>query len=199
MSLDYTKKNPDLEPFDLEAMADLGAHSDGSGGGIKQLAWEMMRLRETQERINRLNAFIRKHLLTLARLSWQVNVDCLPPVKREDILFVAEIRLASYTYDKKSVKPHEIAALWPDAEWSRSKPHYCSEEDRGRDYTAEIDGVIVRIENAERLPAPVKVERFAPCGPLKLPKPQRPNNEFYISKPKTVAAVSNGLPEPSRQ
>ena len=45
-----------------------------------------------------------------------------------------------------------------------------------RDYTAEIDGVIVRIENAERLPAPVKVERFAACGPLKLPKPQRPNN-----------------------
>lgn len=175
MALELTNKNPDLEPFDLEAMTDLGAHYDGSGGGIHQLAWEMKQLRETQERLNLLNAFVRKYQLTLARLSWKLDVDTLPPVKRDDILFVAEIRLASYTYDKKKATPQDIAALWPDAQWHRSRPSYSTDDDRTRDYTAEVDGVIVRIENAERLPEPVKVDRFGPCGPVRLPKPQRPN------------------------
>ena len=185
MSLELTNKNPDLEGFDLEAMAGLGAHYDGSGGGIQQLAWEMKRLRETQERINLLNAFVRKYQMTLARLSWALDVDTLPPVKRDDILFVPEIQLCSYTHDKNPVEAKDIAALWPDAEWSRSKPQYSSDDDRQRDYTAEIDGVTVRIKNAERLPEPVKVERFSPCGPIKIPKPQRPNVEVSHAGPVT--------------
>lgn len=176
MELDLTSKNPDLAGFDLESMATLGAHFDGSGGGIHDLAYQLMRLRETEGRINLLRAFVQKHSMLLARLSWKADVDALPPVKREDILFVAEIRLCGYTYDKQRAEAKDIAALWPDAEWSRSLPHYSIEEDRVRDYTAEIDGVTVRISNAERLPAPVKLDRFPPCGRVRIPAAKRPNS-----------------------
>lgn len=167
MKTDLTTNNPDLAGFDIENMNGMGAHSDGSGGGVQQLAWEMAKLRETHERIERLKAFIHKHQLMLAALSWSADVDTLPPVKREDILFVPEIKLASYAFNKKRVTAMDIVALWPDAEWSRSIPSYSSQEDRARDYTAEIDGVTIRITDAERKPKPVKVDRFAPCGPLK--------------------------------
>ena len=170
MSLDLTNNNPDLAGFDLDSMAGLGAYRDGSGGGIRELAWRMKLLNETQGRINLLNAFIRKYQLTLARLSWELHVDTLPPVKSDDILFVPEIAVTGYTYDKRDATPHEIAALWPDALWSRSKPAY-DLDDNTRDYTAEVDGVIVRILRAERQPAPVKVDRFAQCGPLRIKKP----------------------------
>lgn len=166
MKTDLTINNPDLSGFNLEDMKDLGAHFDGSGGGIQQLAWEMARLRETHERVNRLLAFIRKHQMILARLSWATDVDTLPPVKREDILFVPEIKLASYCYDKRKVTAKDIVALWPDAEWSRSKPKYSSDNDRERDYTAEIDGVVIRITGAEKRPAPITVDPFPSCGLL---------------------------------
>jgi len=70
---EYTKENPDINGFDLEAMAELGAHPDGSGGGIRQLAWEMGKLREVRERIELLDAFVRKYALILARLSWDLH------------------------------------------------------------------------------------------------------------------------------
>jgi len=165
MKIDKTESNPDLVGFEIENMKNLGAHSDGSGGGIIDIAYNMGTLRETQDRIDRLRAFVRKHQMLLARLSWSLEVTSMPPVKREDILFVPQIELCSYTYDKKPAKALDICALWPDAAWSRSKPQYYG-EDNSRDYTAEIDGVIVRIKNAERKPEPVQVDRFAPCGPL---------------------------------
>lgn len=165
--LDLTSSNPDLAGFDLDNMVALGAYSDGSGGGIRELAWQLQKLRECQERINLLNAFIRKHQMLLARLSWGVEITSLPPVKREDILFVPEIQLFGWTFDKQKATPQSIAAQWPEAQWSRSLPSYSGEAERVRDYTAEIDGVTVRIKNAERLPEPVKVDRFKACGPLR--------------------------------
>lgn len=167
MPTDITENNPDLAGFDIANMKELGAHQDASGGGIQQLAWEMRNLRETQERIDRLRAFINKHQMTLARLSWDVDVDALPPVKREDILFVPEIQLCHYAYDKKRVTAQDIIKLWPDAEWSRSKPRHLLDDDRTRDYTAEIDGVIVRITDAEKKPKPVVIDNFPPCGRLR--------------------------------
>lgn len=172
MDLDLTNTNPDLEGFDLEAMTGLGAHRDGSGGGIHQIAWEMRTLRETQMRIDLLRAFVRKHQMLLARLSWQLDVDRLPPVKREDVLFVPEIELNGYVYDKRSVEPSEIAALWPDAHWSRVLPRWESDKDCERDYTTEVDGVTLRIRRAEKLPPPSKVNRFGPCGRVRISKPK---------------------------
>lgn len=169
MKIDKTESNPDLAGFDIENMKDLGAHSDGSGGGIRDIAFNMLQLRETQDRIDRLRAFVRKHQMLLARLSWSLDVTSIPPVKSEDIVFVPQIELCSYTYDKKPVTALDICALWPEAVWSRSKPQYYG-EDESRDYTAEIDSVIVRIKAAERKPKPVEVDRFAPCGPLRIAK-----------------------------
>lgn len=175
MSLDLTSNNPDLAGFDLAALQDLGAFKDGSGGGIQQLAWTRQCLRETQERLDRLQAFIRKYQLTLARLCWDAEVSALPPVKNDAVLFVPEIRLAAHSYNKQRAAATEIAALWPTAAWRRSMPRYSTDEDRRRDYTAEIDGVIVRIEGAETC-QPVKVDPFAPCGRISI-LPNQPNPE----------------------
>lgn len=168
-----TKANPDLEGFDLEALEGLGAHYDGSGGGIRQLAWEMERLRELRERMVLLEAFVRKYVLILARLSWGSEATTIHPTKKEGedkdlAVFVPSVELVSYTYDKRSVKPVNIAALWPDAKWRRSMPRWGDSETE-RDYTADVDGVLIRIKDAERLPRVKPVDRFGPCGPVRIP------------------------------
>lgn len=168
-----TEKNPDLKGFDLASMAGLGAYQDGSGGGVKCLAWEMQRLRETQERIDRLRAFVAKYPLILARLNWRLDVDALAAEKQpgKDYRdFVCEVQISCRCYDKRRVESKEIAALWPEASWRRSMPRFSHESDEVRDYTAEIDGVIVRIERAEVLPPPSRASRFGPCGPVRIPK-----------------------------
>lgn len=172
---EHTEANPDLKGFDLAAMAGLGAWHDGSGGGVRQLAWEMARLREAQERVDHLRAFVHKYPLILARLSWGLDTDTLAPEKQPGKDYrelVAEVTICGQTYDKRRVEAREIAELWPAAPWQRSLPRYGSEEDTVRDYTAEIDGVIVRITKAESLPPPTKVSRFGPCGPVRLKKPK---------------------------
>lgn len=176
METEYTKDNPDLAGYDLEGMAGLGAHPDSSGGGIFQLAWEMGKLRRLRERIALLDAFVRKHQLLLARLSWSLDDTVVHPTKKEGeekdlAVFVGEINLYGSAYDKRSqVTPREVAALWPDAKWRRSMPRYSGREDSVRDYTADVDGVLLRIKDAEKLPEPVKVDRFGPCGPVRIGK-----------------------------
>lgn len=165
---EYTDANPDLKGFDLAALAGLGAYYDGSGGGIRTLAWELKRLRETQERIDRLRAFVHQYQVTLARLSWSLNVSTLHPKDTPDRPFVCEIEIAGHIYNKQAVQASEIAALWPEAAWVRSMPKYGINEGTQRDYTAEVDGVILRITRAEQLPPPVKVNRFGPCGPVRI-------------------------------
>lgn len=171
---EYTKENPDLRGFDLDAMADLGAHSDGSGGGIRNLAWEMQKLRELRERISLLDAFVRKHQMLLARLSWTLDDSRLHPTKKQgenkDIgVLVPEIELCCYAFDKRrQVTAQDIAALWPDAQWRRSMPKYESQSDTVRDYTADVDGVSIRIRDAERKPKPKPVDTFGSCGPLRI-------------------------------
>jgi hypothetical protein len=172
---EYTKENPDLNGFDLDAMADLGAFHDGSGGGIRQIAWEMQKLRELQDRVNLLHAFARKYQQLLARLSWSLDDTVIHPTKKQgdekDIgVFVPEIALCHYTYDKRKTEAKEIAALWPDAQWRRSMPRYSHREDSVRDYTTDIDGVLVRINDAEKLPKAKPVDRFGPCGPVRIPR-----------------------------
>lgn len=168
---EYTQANPDLQGFDLDAIAGLGAHFDGSGGGIRNLAWEMQKLRELRERISLLDAFVRKYQYLLGRLSWTLDDSRLHPTKKqgedEDIgVFVPEIELCGYAFDKRRVTAKEIAALWPDAQWRRSMPRYESERDTVRDYTADVDGVLIRIRDAERKPKPRPVDAFGSCGPI---------------------------------
>ena len=165
MPLDLTATNPDLKDIDLAKLEVTGAFPDGSGGGILQFAYALQRVRETEERCALLRAFILKHQDILAGLSWRADDTCLPPVKREDILFVPQIELNGYTHARKNCSPLDVAALWPEAEWSRSMPKYCSLEETCRDYTAEVDGVTLRITDAERK-KPVKVDQFPRCGRL---------------------------------
>lgn len=170
----HTHQNPDLKGFDLAAMAGLGAFPDGSGGGIRGLAWEMKMLRELRERIDLLDAFVRKHQILLARLRWSLSHSALHPTKKQgemkDIsVSVPQIEMCGDAYDKRhGVTAMDIAALWPDAQWRRSMPRYSSDEDTVRDYTAEVDGVLIRITNAERKPKPKKVDSFGPCGPVRI-------------------------------
>jgi hypothetical protein len=84
-------------------------------------------------------------------------------------VFVPSIEVCSYAYDKRrEVTAKDIAALWPSAQWRRSLPRYSHEEDTVRDYTADVDGVLIRITNAERKPQPKKVDTFGACGPLRI-------------------------------
>jgi hypothetical protein len=172
----HTEANPDLKGFDLAAMAGLGAYHDGSGGGIRNLAWELAKLRELRERIALLDAFVLKHQMLLARLSWSLDDTVIHPTKKQgeekDIgVFVPQIELCSYAFDKRKhgeVKAHDIAALWPDATWRRSMPRWGDSETE-RDYTADVDGVCIRIKNAERKPKPKPVDAFGPCGRVRIP------------------------------
>lgn len=169
-----TKANPDLKGFDLEALAGLGAFYDGSGGGIWQLAWEMEKLRHLRERMVLLEDFIRKYVLILARLSWGCEATVIHPTEKEGedkelAVWAPQVELVSYTYDKQRVTAHEIAALWPEAKWRRSMPRWGQSETE-RDYTADVDGVVIRIKEAERLPRVKPVDRFGPCGPVRIGK-----------------------------
>lgn len=177
---DPTEENPLLHGFDLPAITGLAAFPDGSGGGIYQIAWEMRKLRELQDRINLLHLFARKYQQHLARLRWSLDDTVRHPTKKQgeenDIaVFVPEITMNPDAYDSrphKTVTAHHVAALWPDAEWRRSKPHYSHRHDTVRDYTADVDGVLLRITDAECLPEPKPVQRFGPCGPVRI----LPNN-----------------------
>lgn len=159
-------------------MVGLGAHFDGSGGGIYQLEWEMQKLRELRERMDLLHAFVRKHQLLLARLSWALDAAVLHPTKKENDhgVFVPQVELCCYAYNKQRVTALEIAALWPGAVWSRSMPRWGRSETE-RDYTADVDGVVIRIKNAEQKPRPKEVDHFPPCGAIRVPKANRPNNQ----------------------
>jgi len=197
IDIEYTKENPDLKGFDLDAMEGLAAHQDGSGGGIRQLAWEMAKLRELRERIDLLDAFVRKYQLLLARLSWSLDDTTIHPTKKEGddkdlAVFVPQIELSPDAYDKRSyreVKAHDVAALWPDATWRRSMPRW-GDSKTERDYTADVDGVLIRIKNAERLPEPKPVDSFGPCGPVRIPR----GNADVLAKPgPTSTDTPNGL------
>lgn len=174
----YTEENPDLAGFDLAAMAGLGAFYDGSGGGVRELAWQMGKLRELRERIALLDAFVRKHQLILARLSWSLDETVSHPTKKEGAekdlaVFVPQIEIHSTAFDKRTgVTAFDIAALWPEAKWRRSMSRFSFEEDTVRDYTADVDGVCIRIKNAERKPKPKPVDAFGPCGPVRIPNAQ---------------------------
>lgn len=164
-----TQENPDLAGFDLEGMAGLGAYPDGSGGGIRTLAWQMQTLRELRERITLLERFVRKYQLQLARLSWSLDADTVHPSKKEEdhAILVPQIELTAHTYDRQRVTAREVAALWPLASWRRSMPRW-GDSTTERDYTADVDGVLIRISSAERLPEQKPVDRFSPCGPVRL-------------------------------
>lgn len=166
-----TDENSDLAGFDLESMAALGAYPDGSGGGVRNLAWEMGRLRELRERIALLEAFAHKYALILARLSWSLEATTLHPTKKEGedkdlAVFVPQVELSAHCCDKRYVKAADVAAMWPEAVWRRSMPRWGNSETE-RDYTADVDGVLIRIKGAEHLPAAKPVDRFGPCGPVR--------------------------------
>lgn len=175
LDCNLTVENPDLRGFDLEAMAGLCAYGDGSGGGINQLAWEKRKMRQVRDRLSLLDCFIMKHQLLLARLNWSVSETAIHPTEKmgEDSdlsVLVPQIDLCSYAYNKNSrATAHEIAALWPEAKWRRSMPQWGDSETE-RDYTADIDGVLIRIRGAEKLPKSKPVDRFGGCGFIKINK-----------------------------
>ncbi len=170
MDAELTNENPDLANFDLDALAGLSSYPDGSGGGIRTLAWEMKNIREVRARIATLEAFVRKHCLMLGKLNWDLEWDRVPPKERDGVLFVPEITLVGNVFNKSYCQPCDIASLWPDAAWSRALPYCNIDADRVRDYVAEVDGVILRIKRAEVLPPPKKTDRFGPCSRVRIPK-----------------------------
>lgn len=163
---------PDLRGFDVAALDQLAAYPDGSGGGVRGIKWEMSKIREERERLDLLEAFIRKYQLTLGALSWSASATRTHPTKKcgqsNDLaVFVPEIELRAHAYNQqRCVTAMDVAKLWPEAQWRRTMPRFEMDAETRRDWTADVDGVLLRIVEAECKPKPKKVDAFPPCGPV---------------------------------
>lgn len=166
---ELTAENPDLSGIDVAALENTGAYYDGSGGGVRQFAWELKNLREEEERINVLRCFIRKHQQILTRLCWSTDSGRWRGKDSDECkTLLPEIEINGRTFDKRPVDAKEIARQWPKAAWCRAIPYLGISENEERHYLALVDGVMIRITKAEVLPRVKEVSRFGPCGRVKI-------------------------------
>ncbi len=126
----------DTGNVELEGVA---VFSDGSGTALENIEWAEKHLTRSEEVIATLKRFIEKHLETLKGVSWSVGYGD------------AEILLRHGSYLGKPASPKDIARLFPNACWKREQKSYDRENIH---YVAEVDGVTLRIECAEKVPNP---------------------------------------------
>lgn len=118
-----------------EAWREIAIYNDGSGkaGSYYDSAIKTIEKWEAVHRVQR--AFIAKHIETLAGLYWRVAY------------LEAAIEISYGLYRGKRTTPTDIALLWPEARWKRAKEKYTSEI--RYNWEAVVDGITLRIENAE--------------------------------------------------
>jgi len=130
-------------------MSEITIFADGSGKASKYLEDNLKTIREREEVLKLLKLFIMAHEDTLAGMYWRV--EYLDPA----------INLSHSHYRGQVAGPKVIAALWPEAKWSRVKPRFYTKDDTSRDWVATVNGVTLRIESAERY-EPVHIPKDGP-------------------------------------
>jgi hypothetical protein len=115
----------------------IAIYMDGSGKAEDQLADNLKTISDREAVLSLLRQFISKHSGTLAGMYWTVGY--LDP----------EITISPFHYRGRQTKPRDIALLWPHANWTRQKEKYGREDEI--QWWAEVDGITLKIENAERL------------------------------------------------
>lgn len=122
---------------DIILNGDVAVYADGSGKSSFYLGIALERLNEREEIVRTVRAFIAKHADTLAGLNWSVDN------------FDAEIKLNRHHYRGSPTTAKAVAKLWPGVEWKRVDPEYGIDKDTKRDWMAKLDGVDLRISDAE--------------------------------------------------
>jgi hypothetical protein len=118
-------------------MNEIAVYPDGSGKASEKLAWALKNLKEREGVINALRAFIDKNHLTLQGLDWDIA------------MFDQEIELNWHYCCGKPTTATDVARLFRGLKWKRVKTRYGSKNDLTRDWMSQLDGVNIRIKNAE--------------------------------------------------
>lgn len=116
---------------------EIAVYPDGSGNAKKILARNLERLTEESERILLLRDFIRKYQHTLAGLSWEPSIH------------YREVSIDCHLYCGELTSAKAVAALFPGLKWEIAEPAYGIDKETVRDWTSELDGVVVRIRKAQ--------------------------------------------------
>jgi len=155
-----------------DPIANIAAHSDGSGNALERERHEFQQLADLQSKLELARMFATKHRELLAGASWEFDL-----IGRFDkpieIRFYAGGKMP---YRGQSLSPLEfIAALFPDIDWHRV--NHSNYDDTYRDLYAETEGIALRITYAEKAET-VKVSRHKANGRVQIPKTQGSTTEF---------------------
>ncbi len=130
----------------IDTKKEHAVYSDGSGKASDILREALQSIDEYEKNLSIKRLFIEKHKDTLAGLRWWC-----PHANRE-------VEIWTGYYRAKPASAKDIARLWPDAQWTKRQDAFSKEQ---IDWVAEIDGITLVIEKAEKLPPP---------KPTKIPK-----------------------------
>lgn len=128
----------------LDTVPDVAVYYDSSGKAARYVESALEHLAEREAIVSTMRAFIAKWTDTLAGLAWRVDV------------YDAEIKIDCQYYRGQPTNAESVALLWPALEWERVEPEFSIDKDTARDWTATVDGVLLRINRAEVI-RPVKV------------------------------------------
>jgi|GEM_PF-6953195 len=128
--------------FDLKAILvnPMNVYSDGSGEARSYISTAMDRIARQEEAARIARAFIQKWEHTLAGMSWDVWG-----------YLEAEIKIHAHSYRGEYMKDATVVASQFPVKWKREKEKYPREHLLRYDWVAEIDGVILRIGEAEAI------------------------------------------------
>ena len=121
-----------------EELKKILIYPDGSGNAYQQSLNALREIAKKKESIAKIELFVEKHQEVLAGVSYTVS-----------LFHSAEIEIwcgGKAHYRQEVLSPKELAhQLFPDAEWERVKDQFSE----NYHYEALIDGVLLRLQNAE--------------------------------------------------
>lgn len=121
------------------AWRDIAIYNGSSGTAGDEYDRAIAQLKEWEGVMKKVRGFMKKHAETLAGLRWA-------PAYLE-----AAVEIQPRYYRCQRVTAEAVARLWPSAKWQRVKAKFYETR---INWVAEVDGITLRIEDAERIEVP---------------------------------------------